>query len=215
MFNSQTKQDVFVHKLLQKTHGYFLDIGAGTGGLRGYPQGFYSNSYFFENCLSWKGIAIDYDIDWYNEVKSYRTCTLSCVDLLQNNINEVLEHCSCPTEIDYLSIDVDDAQLKVFTEFDWSKYRFQVLTLEHNLFQSFDECSQNHTEEHKSKIRSEYKLYRDTLRGHGYEILWGNVELDGYGPVEDWWVSKEVYDNLHWHQKYDVNCKEADYVILR
>ena len=47
MFNAQVKQDVFVNKILQKNEGFFLDIGAGTGGLTGRPVEFYSNTYFF------------------------------------------------------------------------------------------------------------------------------------------------------------------------
>ena len=34
--------------------------------------------------------------------------------------NEVLEEYDCPTECTYLSIDVDDAQEKVFNDFDFS-----------------------------------------------------------------------------------------------
>ena len=48
MYNAQTKQDIFVDKLLNKNNGSFLDIGAGTGGLQVYTTGFYSNTYFFE-----------------------------------------------------------------------------------------------------------------------------------------------------------------------
>ena len=57
MFNAQVKQDVFVNKILQKNEGFFLDIGAGTGGLTGRPVEFYSNTYFFVAnyfvCFSW------------------------------------------------------------------------------------------------------------------------------------------------------------------
>ncbi len=215
MYNSQTKQDLFVHKLLKYTGGYFVDIGAGTGGLRGYPEGFYSNSYFFEKFLRYEGIAIDYDLDWHNEAKRYRTCQLVCQDLLEVNINDVLNRQGCPLEIDYLSIDVDDAQLKVFTEFDWSKYRFKVLTLEHNLFQALPGCPQNHSEDHRAKILSEHTLYRDTLREYNYHLLWGDVKLDGCGPVEDWWVDEELYEKYKSYERHDVNCNEVVNALFR
>jgi hypothetical protein len=215
MYNSQTKQDLFVHKLLKYTGGYFVDIGAGTGGLRGYPEGFYSNSYFFEKFLRYEGIAIDFDEEWIKEVESYRTCQLVCEDLMEVNINDVLNRQGCPLEIDYLSIDVDDAQLKVFTEFDWNKYRFKVLTLEHNLFQALPGCTQNHSEDHKRKILSEHKLYRDTLRGHNYHLLWGDVILDGYGPVEDWWVSEDLYEKYKSYERHSVNCNEVVNALFR
>ena len=99
---------------------------------------------------------------------------------------------------------------KVFNEFDWNKYKFKVLTLEHNLFQSQDIELQSHTDEHKSRILNEYNVYRDVLSSKGYKILWGNVVLDGYGPVEDWWVSEEVYNKFKHYEKHDINYKEVD-----
>jgi len=210
MFNGQIKQDVFVNKILQKNQGFFLDIGAGTGGLTGYPVEFYSNTYFFERYRGWQGIAIDYDDNWYNYVKNKRTCKVSCVDLLKVNINEHLSSLSCPDAIDYISLDVDDAQFKVFNELDWDKYRFKVLTLEHNLFQSQDIKLQDHDREHKEKIKKEYDHYREVLRSQGYEILYEDVMLDGYGPVEDWWVDKEIYKKYKSYKTKNINCKEVD-----
>lgn len=210
MFNAQVKQDVFVNKILQKNEGFFLDIGAGTGGLTGRPVEFYSNTYFFERYRGWKGIAIDYDENWYNHVKNKRTCKVSCVDLLEVNINQHLSSLDCPDAIDYISLDVDDAQLKVFNEFDWDKYRFKVLTLEHNLFQSQDIELQSHDDEHKEKIKKEYDHYRQVLRGQGYEILYADVVLDGYGPVEDWWVDKEIYEKYKSYKTKNINYKEVE-----
>ena len=136
LYNSQVRQDTFVDKLLNKDEGFFLDIGAGTGGLPALHAGHFSNTYFFEECRQWSGIAIDYDREWYEAVKGSRPNTVYCEDLLQVNINEFLESIGCPENIDYISLDVDNAQWKVFNEFDWSKYKFKALTLEHNLYQS-------------------------------------------------------------------------------
>tara|TARA_B100002019_G_scaffold256463_1_gene239870 strand:- start:1384 stop:2022 length:639 start_codon:yes stop_codon:yes gene_type:complete len=209
MFNAQACQDIFVDKVLNKTNGFFVDIGAGTGGLPAHTPGFYSNTYFFETFRNWKGIAIDYDTKWYDSVKNSRNCIVSCVDLLKTNISEHLELLDCPTQIDYLSIDVDDAQLKVFNDFDFDKYRFKVLTLEHNLFQSLQNCTQNRSQEHKEKIAKEHTYYREVLSSHGYKLLWDNVCLENYGPVEDWFVDEETFDkNAHIHRQY-ANCLET------
>jgi len=208
MYNSQTCQDIFVDKILNKNNGYFVDIGAGTGGLRGYPVGFYSNTYFFES-KGWSGIAIDYDNEYIDSVKFTRNCKCVCADLIQENINDILALNECPKEIDYLSIDVDDAQWKVFNEFDFNTYRFKILTLEHNLFQSFHDCNQNHTITHKEKILKEYKLYREKLLDLGYKILWGNVILNNYGPVEDWYVDQEIYENFEYLKSENINCLES------
>ena len=116
----------------------------------------------------------------------------------------------CPDTIDYISLDVDDAQLKVFNEFDWGKYRFKVLTLEHNLFQSQDIELQSHDGEHKEKIKKEHNHYREVLSGQGYEILYADVVLDGYGPVEDWWVDKEIYEKYKSYKTKNKNYKEVE-----
>lgn len=207
MYNAQTCQDIFVDKLLNKDNGYFLDIGAGTGGLRGYPVEFYSNTFYFEN-RNWDGIAIDYDSIYIDSVKNIRKCKCLCLDLNVVNINKALELNDCPNNIDYLSIDVDDAQWKVFNDFNFDYYKFKILTLEHNLFQSFENCGQNHTLEHKQKITQEYKAYREKLIKFGYKILWGNVILDGYGPVEDWYVDEDIYEKFKFIQAENINCKE-------
>lgn len=207
-YNSQACQDIFVNKILNKDNGYFVDIGAGTGGLRGYPVGFYSNTYFLES-RKWTGIAIDYDINYIEFVKDKRNCKCVCADLLKNNINDILKLNQCPKEIDYLSIDVDDAQVKVFNEFDFNYYKFKILTLEHNLFQSFDNCGQNHSKAHKEKIVHEHKLYREKLLGLGYKILFGNVILNDYGPIEDWYVNEEIYENFKHIKSENINCLET------
>ena len=36
---------------------------------------------------------------------------------------------------------------------------------------------------------------RQCLSGQGYEITLGRCcAMDGYGPVEDWWVDEETYE---------------------
>ena len=91
MFNAQTCQDIFVDKILNHQEGgYFVDIGAGTGGLPANTPGFYSNTYFFEKYRNWNGIAIDYDDKWFDAVKDHRTCKCLCVDLMNENINDVI-----------------------------------------------------------------------------------------------------------------------------
>lgn len=211
MYNAQSCQDIFVDKILNKNNGFFVDIGAGTGGLQGCPVGFYSNTYFFES-RGWNGIAIDYDKKYIDSVKSLRSCKCICADLNVVNINFLLEDNNCPEEIDYLSIDVDDAQWKVFNDFDFSKYKFKVLTLEHNLFQSFEECNQKHSKEHKDKIVKECNFYREHLTKIGYKILWSNVILDGYGPVEDWYVNEELYNKFNYLEANNINCGVANVI---
>ena len=85
-----------------------------------------------------------------------------------------------------------------------------MLTLEHNLYQSLDSCEfTRNSPDYMKKIGSEYHHYRKVLQQHGYKILWGNVELNGYGPVEDWWVSEDIYEKHHQIKEENINCNEV------
>jgi FkbM family methyltransferase len=56
--------------------------------------------------------------------KEYRVETVSLNDLLS-------EH-SAPAEMDYLSIDTEGSELDILKAFDFSRYKFSVITVEHN-----------------------------------------------------------------------------------
>lgn len=214
MYNAQTYQDLFVNKILDIDNGYFVDIGAGTGGLPLYSPGFYSNTFFLES-RGWNGLAIDYDKNYIELAQDLRKAKCICSDLNIIDINTLLKSYDCPEEIDYISLDVDDAQKKVFDDFDFERYKFKILTLEHNLFQSFKECNQNHSIEHKKKIVKEHAEYRSKLKDLGYKVLWGNVILDGYGPVEDWYVNQEIYEKNKHLEAENINCKEVLNAIFK
>ena len=210
MYNAQAGQDVFVNKVLNKDNGFFLDIGAGTGGVSNPDPGFYSNTYYFESYRNWDGIAIDFDEQWFANVNNKRSSKCVCVDLLDHNINDVLENHNCPNEVDYLSFDVDAAQWKTFNELDWDKYKFKVITLEHNLFQSMDDrgSGQNYDEPYRENIIKEYNHFRKVLSTNGYKILWSDVVLNPYGPLEDWWVSEEIFKDKKHMQKHSPDYRE-------
>tara|TARA_Y100001972_G_scaffold94141_1_gene115523 strand:+ start:646 stop:1293 length:648 start_codon:yes stop_codon:yes gene_type:complete len=209
MYNAQACQDVFVNKILNKDNGFFLDIGAGTGGISSTDPGFYSNTYFFESQRNWDGISIDFDKQWFENVKDKRSCKCVCVDLLDYNINNLLEENNCPNEVDYLSFDVDAAQWKTFNELNWHDYNFKIITLEHNLFHSMEDRSgKNFDDPYKQNILKEYNHFREVLNNNGYKILWSDVILDPYGPLEDWWVSEDIFQEKKHMQKDSPNCRE-------
>jgi hypothetical protein len=206
VYNAQACQDIFVDKILDKDNGFFLDIGAGTGGLEAHRPGFYSNTFFFEASRKWDGIAIDYDKEWFDAVHELRRSKCLCEDLLKVDINQILDQNNCPQEIDYLSIDVDEAQRQVFSDFDFEKYKFKVLTLEHNVFKAF---GQGLRFEDRTRILKEYALYRKVLESYGYHRLWSNVHLKEYGAIEDWWVNKELYELYSNIVFKEIDCEEA------
>lgn len=208
MYNGQLLQDAFVDNILNINFGYFLDIGAGTGGLRNNPINFYSNTYFLEKFRMWNGIAIDYDSIYIEFAKRNRQCSCVCADLFNNNINDILSNNNAPEIIDYLSFDVDDATEKVFNELDFNKYKFKVITFEHNIFQSRNNF-QGHSKEHIKKVEEFYIFSRNKFCELGYHIFASDVNLDGYGAVEDWYISDDLYHDYKHIQLNNINYREV------
>lgn len=56
--------------------------------------------------------------------KSYPVKTVSLTDLL--------DRYSAPKVVDYLSIDTEGSELDILKTFDFGKYKFRVITCEHN-----------------------------------------------------------------------------------
>lgn len=192
MYNGQILQDAFVDGILNINFGFFLDIGAGTGGLRGNPINFYSNTYFLEAKRNWQGIAIDYDKNYIDFAKTQRNCHCICADLMQININDILKNLKAPSVIDYLSFDVDDATDKVFEELDFNEYKFKVITFEHNIFQA--SVNSNCPENHKTKVKKLYEYSRLKFKSLGYHLICSDVVLSDYGPLEDWYIHPDFFD---------------------
>ena len=200
MFYSQIRQDEAANYLLNKDSGYFLDIGAGTNfETSRRPLGFHSDTLFLEKERKWNGICIDLEQYWVDSSKEFRDCNLVRADLIEENINDILEKYNCPDTIDYISMDVDAAQDKVFNDFNFDKYKFKFMTIEHNLYLATD--SANNFEE-------ECKRWREALYSMGYKLLVKNVILDGHGAVEDWWVDQELFDIHGDLQASDINCRD-------
>jgi FkbM family methyltransferase len=56
--------------------------------------------------------------------KNYEVSTISLLDLL--------EKYNAPKQIDYLSIDTEGSEFEILSNFDFAKYQFNVITVEHN-----------------------------------------------------------------------------------
>jgi FkbM family methyltransferase len=90
----------------------------------------------------------------------YEVETVSLLDLL-------MEH-SAPREIDYLSIDTEGSEFEILSAFDFSKYRFSVITCEHNFTPARE-------------------AIRELLQRNGY--MRKNVELSQF---DDWYVHGDI-----------------------
>lgn len=178
--NGQFLQDFFVDTLLQKNNGFFVDIGCGVGDidLEKYHFRALSNTYALEKYRNWKGLGIDCDQNYYEMAAPFRDKVI-CVDLLKSNINDALEQNNCPTKVDYLSFDIDEAQRTVLDEINFNKYKFDIITYEHNYSVSLDD--------HREYSRRKFSKL-------GYKILIGNVGDKAGCYIEDWYVSQKLYD---------------------
>jgi len=187
--NGQFGQDFFVTSILQgQTGGFFVDIGCGTStlDLNHVPISAMSNTYILENSLGWDGIALDYDEKYCKKAEKYRP-SVSCVNLMEENINDVLAQRNCPDHFDYLSFDVDEAQRKVLDEMDFDKYSFRILTYEHNFSTEKDP-------RYNGKYNGDQAYSREKFADLGYHILFGNVGITYEQQIEDWYVNDELFE---------------------
>lgn len=88
--------------------------------------------------------------------RAYEVETVSLLDLL-------VQH-SAPEMIDYLSMDTEGSELEILESFDFSRYSFRVITVEHN-------------------FTSQRPKIRKLLERHGYARVHEEVS-----QIDDWYV---------------------------
>lgn len=96
------------------------------------------------------------DMHTRKTVDSYSVKTISLHDLL--------DKFHAPREIDYLSVDTEGSEFEILNAFDFSKYAFRVITVEHNFTPSRE------------------KVY-DLLTAHGYKR-----KLEKITRFDDWYT---------------------------
>ncbi len=98
-------------------------------------------------------------------LKEYEVPTITLQDLLSKY--------NAPNEIDYLSLDTEGSEFEILKNFDFSQYKFNIISVEH----AWNERSRN------SVIT--------LLKVHGYAQI--RAELTEY---ESWFVGPKVLENL-------------------
>jgi FkbM family methyltransferase len=86
----------------------------------------------------------------------YDVSTISLIDLLDKY--------QAPAEIDYLSIDTEGSEFDILNNFDFSKYKFNVITCEHNYTPARE------------------KIY-DLLMRNGYQR-----KYEEFSDFDDWYI---------------------------
>lgn len=154
---SQCGQDRFVHFMIPRP-GTFLDIGSGGPDI--------NNTLALEE-LGWTGFLIDCSQEALEASKG-RKARFFLAD------SRIVDWSFLPSRMDYLSFDVDQAMLETMNMFPFSKARFNVITMEHNLY--YPEVYQGLQAAQRAK-----------LSWLGYKLVCSNVK-NGGKPIEDWWV---------------------------
>ena len=184
-FYSDDRQDEFLAKLLKfKRDGCYLDIGScsSVGS---------NNTYFFES-LNWNGICIEKN-PMFNDSYKTRTCKYLNEDALVIDYEKLFKEFGFPESIDYLSLDVDAESTAVLEKLPLHKYRFKVITIEHDSHVYGD--LYKGPQRKILKENNYFLLGEDVLnqsgRNIGQEHAW-----------EDWWVDpfcfkKEELERLY------------------
>ena len=177
-FYSNAKQDEFVANILNfKKNGYCVDIGS-------HHSIVANNTYFFQS-LGWSSISVEWDSSLNDTYNTRKLGTHYNENALEIDYKRIFEENDFPMNIDYLSLDVDDATLGVLKSLPFNEYKFKVITIEHDGYL------------HGDIYRKEQ---RNILNSLGYFLLCSNVyvEQDGfYGkqcPFEDWWIDANEFD---------------------
>jgi|SRR5579872_2098078 len=154
---SQAGQDRFVYEVLVRPgevrKGLFVDIGcAGTQ---------YSNTLGLEE-IGWRGLLVDIAPQPETSKRGSR--------FLQADATKM--DLQIPwSDVDYLSLDVDEATLDALKRLPLDKVRFKVITIEHDAYRFGD------------KLRP---FEREILTKAGYKLVCADV--CNPVPFEDWWV---------------------------
>jgi len=166
-------------KALVREPGFFLDIGC--------CHPCRSNNTFALEQAGWRGLCLDTDqtcLDRYPAVRKTPAVNFDCLASTKAWLR-LLEMFEVPPVIDYMSVDVDDANLQVMQNFPFEQYEFKVMTFETDVY----------------RIGSKLKdAAISRLHPFGcYALLLEDASLrDWYcRPWEDWWVNEKYIQCQH------------------
>jgi hypothetical protein len=155
--------------LKEQKNGYYVELGSGDP-ISG------SNTLLLERKYGWTGLALELNKHLAEEYNSQRANKCVAADALTFNYEAYFEENNFPKEIDYLQIDIDGHDegrcLLALLALPMLKYRFKVITIEHDLVVNFK----------REPMRN---AQREILHSLGYTLT---AQLDG----EDWWVDKNL-----------------------
>jgi hypothetical protein len=177
---SKEGQDIFVSTLIKKP-GFFLDIGC--------AEPIENNNTYALERMGWRGVLIDENEKNINRCKAERNPSALCSNVKEIHWKAVLTRYNMPNVIDYISLDVDDANINVIQNFPFDEYEFKIMTYETDKYNNIERqrvCKE---------VLSKYPQY---------ELILEDALLEDGKPWEDWWINKSYFDyNSHciWDHK--------------
>lgn len=107
-----------------------------------------------------------YSDDFINEhtIKQVQNKSFSVIQVPCYTLEFLLEKHSLPNIIDYLSLDVEGAELNILKCFNFNKYKFRTLTIEHGYNEKSPVGLNIHNKNRKEKIK-------DLLIKNGYSFV--------------------------------------------
>lgn len=193
---SQTYQDMFVLSVLNgKMNGSYLEIGSSDP----YKN---NNTALLENKFAWSGVGLEYDENMAQTYKKHRKNPVLCVDALIVDYEKLLQkYFPNQNNIDYLQLDIDPPNntYEVLLSIPFDKYRFAVITYEHDYYIDLSKSYRDKSREYLSSL--------------GYELIVPNVSPNENSPFEDWWihpdlVDKEIITKILKYTEPDINPAE-------
>lgn len=166
-----------------KKNGTYIEIGAN------HPITA-SNTYLLDMKLNWKGLLIELDEQYLPMYKDHRPNSVGIIgDATQIDYASYLEEHNFPLNIDYLQIDLDVnnrstlTTLELFDEKIFDKYKFGLVTFEHDIYTGDFFDTRN--------------ISRSIFEKRGYVRVFSDVsvwEHDRWCSFEDWYAHPDIID---------------------
>lgn len=204
-YYSQLEQDKWVHSVLgNKENGYFIELGACDGLYLSNTLFFEENLNWIGICIepnenyyteliknrkcnttdeliySEKGKIVDFS--YCNALSGIIDNNVGLINKnrihskkITTTLADVLDKFDAPNVIDYLSLDVEGQEYNILSTFNFDKYKFRCITVEHNA-PHIGSRQQN--------------LIRELLEKNGYSFVKGNDDVHNWrhGPIDDFYV---------------------------
>jgi len=175
---SQAHQDLFVLAVTDfMRNGSYLEVGASE------PKQS-NNTYLLESRYGWEGASIEIDPKLCEEFNKTRINKCILADATSFDFSAHLSANAPNDRINYLSLDIDPSRvtLTALKRIPLDRFRFDVITFEHDLYASGPE------------VMSES---REIFEFHGYQRVVSNVMCRGR-DFEDWYVDPTVVSESVW-----------------